>query len=37
MKIHSSLDLDELNNISKIQNGLFSEKKVMGIQKIAKI
>ena len=37
MKIHSSLDLDELNNISKIQNGMFSEKKVMGIRKIAKI
>ena len=37
MKIHSSIDLDELNNISKIQTGMFPEKKVMALRKIAKI
>ena len=37
MKIHSSIDLDELNNISKIHYGMFSEKKVMALRKIAKI
>ena len=37
MKIDSSIDLDELNNISKIQTGMFPEKKVMALRKIAKI
>ena len=36
MKIHSSIDLSELNNISKIQTGMFLEKK-LSLQNIAKI
>ena len=36
-KLHSLIDLGELNNISEIQSGMFSEKKVMALRKIAKI
>ena len=37
MKIHNSIDLNELYNISKIQIDMLSEKKVMTLRKIAKI
>ena len=36
LKIHRSIELDKLYNISKIKNGMFSGKKVMTNRKIAK-